>query len=66
MRLHLLDEYLGIKHNFRSSVPPRGHVFREETRVIVLRVRNSRQTEVADLKVTGGIQQQITRLQVSV
>ena len=31
-----------IKHNFRSSVPPRRHVFREETRMIVLRIRDSR------------------------
>lgn len=66
MFVYLRDEYLRIKHDFRSSVPPRGHVFCKEARMIVLRVRDSRQTKIADLKVTGGIQQQITRLQVSV
>lgn len=64
--LRRVDVYLRVKHNFRSSVPSRGHVLREKARVIVLRVRDPRQTEVADFKVTGGIQQQIARLQVSV
>lgn len=60
------EKYLRVKHDFRSSIPPRGHVFCEEARMIVVRIRDSRQTEIADLKVTGGIQQQITRFQVSV
>lgn len=55
-----------VEHNLRCSVPSRGDVLGEEAGVIVVRVGDSSQPKVADLQVTGGVQQQIARFQVSV
>ena len=49
-----------------GAVPPRGHVLRQEARVVVLGVRHPRQPEVADLEVAGGVEQQVAGLQISV
>ena len=40
---------LGVEHDLRGAVPAGGHVLRQEAGVVVLRVRYTRQTKVADL-----------------
>lgn len=41
--------YFGIQHNLGRPIPSCGHVLRQETGVIVFRVSDARQSEVADL-----------------
>ena len=57
---------LGIEHDLWRPVPPGGHVLGEETRVVVLGVGHPRQPEVADLEVTGGVEQEVGGLEVPV
>ncbi len=42
---------LGVEHDLGSTVPPRGHVFRQESGVVVVGISHSRQTKITDLKV---------------
>ena len=49
-----------------SEYLPGGHVLSEESSVIVLWVSHASQTKVTDLEITGGVQQQVARLQISV
>ena len=41
---------LGVQHDLRSSVPPRGNVLSQEASVVMLRVCYSGQTKVTDLE----------------
>lgn len=54
-----------VQHDFRRPVPSRGDVLREETGMVVLRIRHPGEAKVADFKVTRGVQKQITGLQIS-
>ena len=45
---------------------PGGHVLSEEASVIVFWISHASQTKVTDLEITGGVQQQVARLQISV
>lgn len=51
-----------VQHDLRRAVPARGHVLRQEPRVVVVRVRDSGQSEITDLQVTRRVQQQIAGL----
>ena len=53
-----------VQHDFRSAIPTRGHVLRQETRVIMVRVSDAGQTEITDLQVTRRVQQQVAGFQV--
>ena len=51
-----------VQHDFRRAVPARGHVLGQESRVVVIRVRDSGQTEITDLQIARRVQQQIAGL----
>ena len=42
---------LGVEHDLWRAVPARGHVLRQEPRVVVLRVGHACQPKITDLKV---------------
>ena len=56
---------LSIEHDLRSPVPSRGHIFSEETCVIMFRVRHPREAKVTNLEIASCVQQQVTGLQVT-
>lgn len=45
----VLGTYLGVKHDLGGAIPARCNVLRQETRVIVVGIRHSCETEVAYL-----------------
>lgn len=54
-----------IQHDFRRSVPASGDILGQEAGVVMVWIRDSRQTEITDLQITRRVQQQVTRLQVT-
>lgn len=63
-----LSVLLERQHNFRGTVPASGDVFGHETSFSsrwFRRLNRASKTEVANLEVTVGIEQQVGRLEVS-
>ncbi len=58
--------HLCVEHDLRCAVPPGGHVLCEGARVVVVRVGDAAQAEVADAQVAVRVEQQVRRLQVAV
>lgn len=61
-----LLSHLWIQHDFRGSVPPCCHVLRQEAGVIMVRICNSGQPEIANLEIARRVEEQIWRLQIAV
>lgn len=55
-----------IQHYFGSSIPSRGDILCQKTRMIMVRVSYPSESKIADFQVTGGVQKQIARLEISV
>ena len=56
---------LGVEHDLGGPVPPGGHVLGEEACVVMFRICNSCETKVTDLEVTGGVQEKVAGLEVT-
>ncbi|KAI6751336.1 hypothetical protein HG531_006032 [Fusarium graminearum] len=61
-----LGVLLESQHDLRRTVPSSRDIFGHETRVILLRGSGSRKTEIADLEITVGVEEEVGGLQVSV
>ena len=57
---------LGVKHDLWGSEPACGHILCQKASVVMFRVNNPGQAKLTDLKVAGGVEKQIGRLQVPV
>ena len=53
------------QHDFGSTIPASGNVFRHEARVVLLRRCRAGQTKIANLEIAVGIQQEVGGLQVA-
>lgn len=54
------------QHDFGRAVPAGSDVFSHETGVVLLRSGGSGKTEIADLEIAVGVEEEVGRLQVSV
>ena len=56
---------LRVEHDLGRAIPARRHVLGEKTGVVVVRIGDARQAEVAYLQVAVGVEQQVARLEVA-
>ena len=61
-----LSVLLESQHDLRRTVPSRGNILGHETAVVFLRGGRASKSEIANLQVAVGVQQQVRRLQVAV